>query len=175
MYSDILDEAIDNIVNHGGTNATIYYAPAADILTDSVIGTVTNPEDEYILTTGPVMKTGKKAYAMDIVVTSGGLNAENIGEDEGHAFKIAPVFRIKGNNPKGLILMNSTNGRFVFWLPLNNGKTVQVGSKKLPAYIKPAYKAGETKGPGSFFDFTPEAYNGRFNFFEGTIPLTPAA
>lgn len=174
-YDDILDEGNDQIVNHGGSNATIYFAPAADIDTDSAIGTVTNPEDAYRLTTAPVMKSTKKFMAIDVVTTSGSLSAENIGEDEGMAFKITPTFKIKGNNPKALALMNSPNGRFVFFMPLNNGKTIQVGTKKLPAMVKPAYGGGEVKGSGSFFDFTVEAYNGNFMYFEGTIPVTPAA
>lgn len=173
-YADITAPADDNI-NQGGSQATIYFAPVADINTDSAIGTVTNPEDAYLLTTAVAMKTGKKAIPIDVVITSGTLEVEGIGEDEGMAFKLTPTFSIPGNNPKALPLYNSPNGRFVFWLPLNNGKTIQVGSVKQPAYVKPNFSGGGTSGNGSFFQFTVESYQPTLKFYEAEIPTTPAA
>lgn len=174
-YDDIL-AGDDDKINHGGTQITIYYAPSKDIATDSVKKTSpSTPEDYFTLGTAPVMKATKKFLKLDVAMTTGELNIESIGEGEGKAFKLSPTFQIVGNQGSALPLFNSPNGRFVFFIPLNNGKTIQVGTVKQPAGITPVWGSGQTSGNGSFFTFTVDAYAAQVFFYDASIPLTPPA
>lgn len=172
-YNDLV-RADNDAKNMGGTKITLYYADWNDIATHAAIGTITNPEDKYILTTAPVFKSGKKWQKIEVALHSGKLTVESIGETDGKAFNIKPTFAVPLNNKKALPLFNSPNGLWVFGIPLANGNTVLVGNADFPAELKPSADGGDNKGNGGMFNFEIDCYTPELFFYTGAFTLTPA-
>lgn len=100
------------------SNAPSGYGKVLLISTDNVttaptIGTVTNPEDKFILTTAPVLASGKGFTDLGLYAEYNSLKMEVKGEAGSKVKKVMPSFFLSGDNEKQLHAIDElTNGEF---------------------------------------------------------------
>jgi hypothetical protein len=93
------------------SNAPAGYGKVVILSTDHItvspaIGTVTNPEDNYILTTAPTLASGKGFVDLGLYAEYNELKAEIKGEAGSKTMKVMPSFFLSGDAAKQIHIMN---------------------------------------------------------------------
>lgn len=163
--------------NMGGTAQVIYYAPVRDILT--IQKPVNNPTTMAALaeiTTAHVMKTGKKFTRLYVTMDTGEINDEPTGERDARGIKSTCKIKHPGQTSDILGLVNQAkNDRFIFLIPLADGKVRQLGSDQF--YAEFIGKVGTGTNSGGYRGVEGEitAFGPKLLLYTAAIPLTPGA
>lgn len=163
--------------NMGGTELFIFFASHGDIKTFGLPPAApANPEDAYDITTAHVMNTGKKFTKLYVTADTSEVEAALSGEIDGKSFAPLLKFFHPGSSKKLIAMINkSKNDKFVFLIPLADGRIVQLGSAKFPAYMGGSLKTGTISGRGKGAEFEVKAWQPDIVTYSAAIPLTPGA
>ncbi len=174
-YKDLLGPdggAAEN--NMGGTAQIVYYAKVSDILTFAK--PALNAENPFVHTQPFVMKTGKKFNQLYCTLDSSQLDYGEVGEFDGKSYK--PEFKMfyPGLSNDWVQFINEAkNDKFIFIVPLPDGKMVQIGTDKFFAYVMGLPKTGLVSGRGKGSELTVMSYQPNIYIYEAAVPLTAAA
>jgi hypothetical protein len=159
--------------NMGGLRGKIYFCPVEDILTMPTIAA-----DGITYTGNITCKTGKNFVAIYHTLGTGKIDETTVGERDGKSIenliefffpggkKEVAAFKRKVQNTPGIVIGKDSDNNFRV-----------VGTLDLPAYLESASGttgAASADRRGSTFQFKAESTHPPM-FYEGTIPLTPAA
>lgn len=179
---NVFDVLIDDDCgsNMGGTKLKLHYTGWNDILTFGAKGAGTKPEDEFIITTPHIFKTGKSFKTINITKNTGVNNITPGGNNSGAKVNNF-VFRIPSKNMAALALFNSmANGIYPLLFLVEDanmpdGTYDQIGDNKFYATMTAQKLNGESSGEGSMYEFTVDCVQPARKLYTATVALTPAA
>lgn len=176
VYKDLLGpDGTEN--NMGGTAQFFSFARHADHQTFAKPANApVDPDDQYVLTTAPTMKTGTKYNKMYCTIDTSELESGSNGEIDGKSFK--PVFKFfyPGSKKEALAFANRCkNDKFVVIVMLSDGTQVQLGGEFFCAFITPNFKSTTTSGRSKGWEFEVMAYQPDLMHITAAIPYAPAA
>lgn len=172
-YKDLLGpDGTEN--NMGGTAQIVYYGKVSDIQTYAAPAqNATNP---YVHTQPFVMKTGKKFYQLYTTLDTSQLDFGEVGEFDGKSFKPELKMFYPGLTEDWVQFINDAkNDKFVFIVPLPDGKMIQIGTDKFFAYVMGLPKTGQVSGRGKGSELTVMSYQPNILIYAAAVPLTAAA
>lgn len=159
--------------NMGGLRGKIFYCPIEDILTWPTIAT-----DKISYTGNFICKTGKNFVTIYHTLGTGKIDETTVGERDGKSIenliefffpggkKEVAAFKRKAQNTPAVVIGKDSDGNYRV-----------IGTEDLPAYLESASGttgAASADRRGSTFQWKAESVAPPM-FYEGTIPLTPAA
>lgn len=171
-YSDLMGPDGTEI-NMGGTGQFLYWTPFADILTFAT--PAASPASQSILMTAHAMKSGKKFNQLYTTIDTSSLEHALNGDIDGLSFKPTLTCFYPGMSDGVVDFINKAkNDKFLFLVPLPDGKIVQIGDARFCAYIKPSPKTGKTTDRGRGTEFEIYAYQPNILIYNAAVPLTAA-
>jgi hypothetical protein len=160
--------------NMGGTSQFLYYIPYADIATFAAPAAA--PAQQSLLTTAHVPKTGKKFLQLYTTIDTSAIEHALNGDVDGISFKPTLTCFYPGVSDAIVDFINKAkNDKFIFLVPLPDGKIIQIGSDRFCAYVKPSPKSGKTTDRGRGTEFEIYAHQPDMLIYKAAVPLTPAA
>lgn len=164
--------------NDGGLKIFAFYALLEDILTFPVVPpTPTDLSDSVTITDDFVMKTGKKFWKIESTLETSGLDGSMVGERDGRSAENMLDLQHPGSN-KSFIgwLEENKNRNLVLIVEEIGGSFRVIGSPGLPASIEKAtFPSGKKVADAKKIEVTIKSIGRIAPYYEGTIPITPAA
>ncbi|QIP16807.1 hypothetical protein G8759_31280 [Spirosoma aureum] len=172
-YADLIGpDGTEN--NMGGTAQFLYFTPWIDIATFAAPAAL--PAQQSLLTTPHTMKTGKKFQTLYVTIDTSDLEIALNGDIDGISFKPTLKCFYPGFSDGIVDFINKAkNDKFLFLVPLPDGKIVQIGSSRFVAYVKPSPKTDKTTGRGRGTEFEIFCFQPDYLIYNAAVPLTPAA
>ena len=174
-YKDLLGpDGTEN--NMGGTQQFFSFARHADHLTFAApAASPTDPDDAYVLSTAPTMKTGTKYNRMYCTIDTGELESGSNGEIDGKSFKPTFKFFYPGSRKDAVAFANRCkNDKFIVVVTLSDGTQIQIGNAGFPAYMTPNFKSDKTSGRGKGWEFEVMAYQPDLMTITAALPYVAA-
>jgi len=168
----------DNNDNMGGFTTTAHLLIFGEILTPPVKTTTPTTDTHLAVLTGNyIMRTGRRAYTINVPPNSLGFDAESQGEPGSHSFLQKGTFFIKGTTTTTIALARKLNNQLAIILVRdpNTREHIQIGCFDHPLILKPKLSAGQnpTDKRGLTVDYECSSPSPAW-IYTGTIPLTPA-
>lgn len=167
--------------NTPGTEQVVYYAAKEDIESGPDAPPwedITGFEDAAVIdgdTTPYVMVQGKKFNKIKILLSSGSIDGEMVGERGSRSVQTNFTFTYIGST-KGIFGAQRVmkEGEYIFLAPHANGDVQQIGTIKDPALVTINTQSGQQGESPKGATFTVEAMDRSAWLFQGDIPLEAA-
>ena len=172
-YSDLLPDWDNDVKAMGGTQQIGYFGSIPDFLTIAKpTAPFTAPEDEYVVKTPHIMKTGKKMLQLYTEQNRGEVMYEPIGSLDSTGFKATAKAFIPGESKKLSYLANKVRqSKFIVLMPDADGAINQIGTQAFPATIKMAKKTSTNENRALGYEVEIEAIMHQKLIYDAAVPV----
>ncbi len=165
-----------------GVEQVLYFASKSDfasIVAPPDFASITDIEEAAVIdgTGSPhTFNTSKCFKKLEVVMDTGELNGETVGERGSRAIKVnfEAVYVGKDEAILGMI-RTSKEDQFIILVPLANGKVLQIGTEKKPALMTMNYSTGKSGEGRKGVTIQVESTDVAIWQYNGDITTTPAA
>ncbi len=161
--------------NMGGFSVVAYFAPLSAFTTIKDVKGTTDPGDSVTIDGSHVFASNRGFIKVFTTLDTAKLASETVGERGGMAQKFTGEYFYPGNSKLAAELAkNCLTDEYILLLKDVNpgGKFIQIGTKDLPAEIKPKFDSGTISSGRKGYTFSFESFALSMLFYEGDPELT---